>query len=105
MVKLVVLYKKPNNTESFDQHYRNVHMPLARKMPLLRRVEISKVIGSPAPTCDYHLLAELYFDNMEHLQQSMGSAEGKAAAKDVMSFAKDIVYMMFAEVEESTVIN
>jgi uncharacterized protein (TIGR02118 family) len=31
MAKLVVLYKKPKNTEAFDKHYSSVHVPLAKK--------------------------------------------------------------------------
>ena len=100
MVKLIALYKKPENTEEFDKRYFEGHVPLANKMPGLRRVEVSRVVGAPAGEADYYLMAELYFDDMDALKAAMTSPEGKAAAKDVMTFAKDIVSMMFAEVEE-----
>ena len=99
MVKLVALYKKPANPQEFDDHYFNTHMPLASKMPGLRKSEVAKVTGSPAGEAEWYLIAELYFDSMDDLKAAMSSPEGKAAAKDVMSFAKDIVYMMFAEVD------
>jgi len=69
-------------------------------MPGLRRCEVSRVVGTPQGESEYYLMAELYFDDMDALKAAMSSPEGKAAAKDVMSFAKDIVQMMFAEVEE-----
>ena len=97
MVKLVALYKKPNDPEAFDNHYFNVHMPLADKMPGLRRTEISKTVGAPMGEPPYYLMAELYFDDIDALKQAMSSPEGKAAAKDVMSFAGSIVTMMFAD--------
>lgn len=100
MVKLIALYKKPVNPQEFDDHYFNTHLPLAAKMPGLLRSEVSKVKGTPAGESEYYLQAELYFENMDALKAAMASPEGRAAAKDVMSFAKDIVYMMFAEVEE-----
>ncbi len=100
MVKLIALYRKPENTEEFDKRYFEGHVPLANKMPGLRRVEISRVLGAPQGDADYYLMAELYFDDMDALKAAMTSPEGKAAAKDVMSFAGDIVSMMFAEVEE-----
>lgn len=100
MVKLIALYKKPADVKAFDDYYANTHLPLANKIPGLKKVELSRVTGSPAGESDYHLMAELYFDDMESLKAGMSSAEGKAAGKDVMSFAKEIVYMMFAEVEE-----
>ncbi|MBZ0187061.1 MAG: EthD family reductase [Candidatus Obscuribacterales bacterium] len=100
MVKLVALYKKPENTEEFDKHYFDIHLPLANKMPGLRKSEISKMAGAPGGAPGFYLMAELYFDDMEALKTAMSSDEGKAAAKDVMSFAKDIVTMMFAEADE-----
>ena len=100
MVKLIALYKKPADVKAFDEHYFQTHLPLADKIPGLRRTEVSRVTGSPAGESEYYLMAELYFDNMEALRAVMSSPEGKASGKDVMSFAKDIVCMMFAEVEE-----
>lgn len=100
MVKLIAMYKKPYNTEEFDRRYFQEHVPLASKMPGLRRVEISRVLGAPQGEADYYLMAEMYFEDMESLKAAMGSPEGKAAAKDLMNFARDIVSMMFAEVEE-----
>lgn len=100
MVKLVALYKKPANPAEFDEHYYNVHIPLANKIPGLKKTEVAKVTGTPGGESEYYLIAELYFDSMEDLKNGMGSPEGKAAAKDVMSFAKDIVYMMFATDEK-----
>lgn len=97
MAKLVALYKKPANPEEFDAQYFNEHVPLVNKIPGLRRCEVAKVTGSPAGECEYYMIAELYFDSMDELKAGMGSPEGKAAAKNIMSFAKDILYMMFAE--------
>jgi uncharacterized protein (TIGR02118 family) len=99
MIKLVAMYKKPEDAKAFDDHYFNVHMPLASKMPGLRKAEISKMVGAPMGESEYYMIAELYFNNMEALQAAMSSPEGKAAAKDVMSFAGKIVSMHFAQVE------
>ena len=100
MVKLVALYKKPANIEEFEDKYFNSHIPLANKMPGLKKVEISRMTGAPMGDAPYYLMAELYFDSMEDLNKAMSSEEGKASAKNLMSFAKDIVTMMFAEVDE-----
>lgn len=97
MVKLVALYKKPANIAEFDDKYFNGHIPLANKIPGLKKCDVNKIVGTPGGESEYYLMAELFFDDMEALKAGMSSPEGKAAAKDVMSFAKDIVYMMFAE--------
>lgn len=98
MVKLVVLYKKPTDVQAFENHYREVHTPLARKMPGLKRLEISHFTGSPGGEPKFYMMAELYFENVEAMKAALSSPEGKAAAKDVMGFAGDLIHMMFADV-------
>lgn len=100
MVKLVVLYKKPADVSAFEQHYREIHAPLARKMPGLKKLEVSHVTGSPGGEAKYYMMAECYFDDKAAMMAALGSDEGKAAAKDVMGFAGDILHMMFVDVDE-----
>ena len=49
MVKLIALYKKPSDVQAFDEHYNNKHTPLVKKMPGLKKLEVSK-ITSAIPT-------------------------------------------------------
>ncbi|MCG3125730.1 MAG: hypothetical protein CHACPFDD_00556 [Phycisphaerae bacterium] len=98
MVKLIALYRKPENAEAFDVHYFDVHAPLAGRMPGLRRIEVARVTGSPMGATDYHLIAEMYFDSQEAAVAALGSPEGKAAGKDLMGFAGKLVHLVFAEV-------
>jgi uncharacterized protein (TIGR02118 family) len=100
MVKLVVLYKKPQDVEAFDKRYFEEHLPIANKMPGLRKVEIAHMVGAPMGEAPYHLMAELYFDDMDSMKAALASPEGKETAKNIMSFAKDIISMMFAEVDK-----
>jgi uncharacterized protein (TIGR02118 family) len=99
MVKLVVLYKKPANPAEFDKRYFEQHLPIANKIPGLKKVEVAHITGAPMGESEYYLQAELYFENMEAMKAGLNSPEGKATAKDVMEFAKDIISMMFAEVD------
>src|SRR5512146_733637 len=100
MVKLIAMYKTPADAEEFEKHYFEVHMPLIYKMPGLLKAEVSKLSGMPGQDNKYHMMAEMYFDDMDRLNESMASPEGRAAAKDLMGFAKDYVIMMFGEVKE-----
>jgi len=98
MVKLVALYKQPEDKKAFDEHYFQVHLPLAQKMPGLIKATVTRYTGTPMGTePPYYLQADMYFENLEALQKSMASPEGKAAAKDLMSFAGKLVTMMIAE--------
>ncbi|MCL6600018.1 MAG: EthD family reductase [Alicyclobacillus macrosporangiidus] len=101
MVKLVVLYRHPADKAAFDAHYEQVHLPLARQIPGVERLEVTRVrgdaMGGEAP---YYLMAEMYFKDEETYRQAMKSSENRSAAKDVMSFAGDLVSMMVGDVVE-----
>jgi uncharacterized protein (TIGR02118 family) len=100
MVKLLAFYKKPQDPAEFDRKYHEEHMPLALKMPGLRKCEVAKVKESPMGEPNFYMVAELTFDNMDSLKAAMASPEGKAAGKNIMSFAADIVHLVYAEMEE-----
>jgi uncharacterized protein (TIGR02118 family) len=101
MVKLIALYRKPDDPAEFDRQYFETHVPLALKMPGLVRCEIARVTGAPAGEPPYYMVAELYFQDMAALNAAMASPEGKAAAKNLMSFAAKVVTMCFAEIRET----
>jgi uncharacterized protein (TIGR02118 family) len=88
MADVIVLYKTPKDPAAFDKYYAETHIPLAKKMPGLRKYQVSKgPVATPAGPSGFHLIATLTFDNMEAVQAAFGSAEGKAAAGDVPNFA------------------
>jgi len=99
MVKLIALYRTPDNPEAFDRHYADVHTPLVRKMPGLRKLELARITGAPIGEPKHYLIAEMYFDNQDALDSALASPEGKATARDLMSFAANLVTMFFAKVE------
>lgn len=98
MVKLVAIYKQPEDQKSFDKYYFEKHIPINNQMPGLLDVKVTRFIGTPMGTTpDLYLQADMYFESMETLQNAMKSPEGKASAKDVWSFAKNLVSMYIAE--------
>lgn len=100
MVKLIALYRTPENTEAFESHYFDIHTPLVKKWPGLKRLEVVKITGAPIGEPKHFLIAEMYFDDGDSMQRALASAEGKATARDLMEFAGNLVTMFFAEVEE-----
>lgn len=97
MAKVIALYKQPENKEEFDEHYFNVHSPLTAKIPGLREMNVTKIVGSPMGKSDFYLLCEMIYDDMDSLQTAMKTDEGKASGKDVMGFAGDLVTLMIGE--------
>jgi uncharacterized protein (TIGR02118 family) len=88
MAQLVVLYKTPKDPAAFDKHYNEKHIPLAWKIPGLRKYEVSQgPVLTPTGPSDYYLIATLHFDNLAAIQAAFGSPEGQAAGADVGNFA------------------
>jgi uncharacterized protein (TIGR02118 family) len=99
MVKLIVLYGKPEDPAAFDAYYAGTHAPLAEKVPNLRRFEHGKALGSPdGSEAPYYYVAELSFDDPEALQAGMSSPEGEAAGGDLANFASGGVTMFVAQI-------
>ncbi len=88
MAQLVVMYKTPKNAAEFEKHYAEKHIQIAKKIPGLRKYEVSQgPVATPAGPSGYHLVALLHFDNLAAIQAAFGSAEGQAAVADVQNFA------------------
>jgi uncharacterized protein (TIGR02118 family) len=55
MARMTVIYRTPADAAAFDKHYFETHVPLAKKIPGLRKYEVSQgpivtTAGSQAPT-------------------------------------------------------
>lgn len=88
MASLVVMYGTPQDAEAFDAYYFGTHIPIAKKIPGLRKYDVSQgPVGTPAGPSKYHLIATLHFDGMTDIQAAFASPEGQAAAADVQTFA------------------
>lgn len=102
MARLVVLYKKPTDPAAFDHYYSETHIPLAKRMPGLRKYDLSKgPVATPAGPSEFHLVASLEFDDMSAMQKAFASPEGQATAADVRNFATGGVEMLMFETEEA----
>jgi uncharacterized protein (TIGR02118 family) len=47
MARMVVIYRTPKNVEAFDRHYFEIHVPLAKKIPGLRKYERDRTHKPP----------------------------------------------------------
>ena len=80
--RFLVLYETPADPAAFDRHYREVHLPLARKLPGLRRYTIGGEVTAVRGGEPCHLVAELEWDTMEELRAAFASPQGRACAED-----------------------
>jgi uncharacterized protein (TIGR02118 family) len=88
MARLLVMYKSPHDGSAFDRYYFDKHVPIAKRIPGLRKYEVSRgAVGSPAGASNYHLIAILQFDDVVAIQAGVASPEGQAAVADLQNFA------------------
>ncbi len=88
MARLLVMYKTPHDASAFNKYYFQKHVPLARKIPGVRKYEVSQgAVATPAGASGYHLVAILHFDDVPAIQAAVASPEGKAAVADLQNFA------------------
>jgi uncharacterized protein (TIGR02118 family) len=100
MVRFLVVYETPDDPAAFDRHYRDVHIPLAKRLPGLRRYTVCRNGSAVRGGEPFYLVAELDWDDMSALNDAFASAEGQATARDVAELAREGVRSMIFEVEE-----
>lgn len=99
MVKATVLYGRPDDPEAFNDYYANTHTPLAQEIPDMERFEVAHVVGTgDGSEAQYHLVAELWFKDMQTFEASMGSEAGQNAVNDVPNFATGGATILVSEV-------
>lgn len=100
MIKMFALFKRPADTEEFDRHYSEVHAPLMSKVPGLVKMEVVRNVRSFGGDPPYYQVTEMTFRDKESFDAAMASQENRAAGKDLMSFARDVVVLVYGEVED-----
>lgn len=98
MIKLIIFFRKPADVQAFEEHFSHRHVPLIAAMPGVVRTSVARALGAPRGEPPYHVIHEVYFADMAALNYALNSAQGRAAGADLMTFARDIVSLMFAEV-------
>jgi uncharacterized protein (TIGR02118 family) len=84
MARMIVVWRRPKDTKAFDEHYFGTHVPLARKLPGLRKYEVSvgPISALNAAAADTYLVAMLHFDDLDAIKRAFATPEGQACARD-----------------------
>ena len=87
-VKLIVVYPRPKDIESFERVYKNEHVPMAvAKLGGKTKIVASKIVGSPQGTPPFHRIAEIHFPSMEALQACAASDGGKQTLANAVAIS------------------
>jgi|SRR5690625_404065 len=101
MYRCTILYGQPDDPAAFDRYYREVHIPIARKMSGLTGWNLTWIdsmngdLGS-----EIYLIADLYAADKSAMDAVLASPEGQAAAADVPNFATGGATFLFGDEEE-----
>jgi uncharacterized protein (TIGR02118 family) len=79
--RFLAVYDTPADPDAFRQHYQEVHVPLMRKLPGLRRCSVSWDVTAVRGTPSF-LVTELEWDTMDDLRAGFASPEGRDTAAD-----------------------
>ncbi len=100
MHRLTVLYGHPDDPAEFDRYYREVHLPIARKMKGFQGWTIGKCQSTePGKQPQYYMIVGLYADSREKIEAILATPEGKAAVDDVKNFATGGATFLYDEEE------
>lgn len=98
MIRIVALYRKPEDPDSFMDHYLKVHLPLVRRTPGLAELKVSRVLanafGGEAP---YFLITEMAYPDRATFDAAMRSEENRAVARDASTFPPGILTALICE--------
>ncbi len=89
MHRVTILYSTPTDPETFEQRYRDEHVPLASRLPGLKRFALSHpraMQGDPP-----YLVAELWFDDAESMKAALKSPEMGETGAHAAGLGADMV--------------
>ncbi len=85
MYKIVAFWgpPKPSDVESFEKYYVEFHVPLARKVPHVRKLVLTRTeAGLEGAAAPFHRVAELHFDNPEAFHRASETVQWRAMRDD-----------------------
>jgi uncharacterized protein (TIGR02118 family) len=102
---MVVLYKRADLTgEQFRRHLQEIHGPLAKNLPGLRKYVQNYVCEDPKRNSPgWDAVVELYFDDWAAMEAAWDSPQGAASDADLPAFA-DLTRTTWSVVDEVRVL-
>jgi len=101
LAKIIVLFGKPKDPETFDKEYWEQHVPLARQMPGLKKYTVNKVVAAPRGEPAYYTMVELEFESMDALKKSLEAPVSRESGKHGVKMATGGITFLYAESKEA----
>lgn len=76
--------------EQFVAHWVNVHAPLAKRLPKLRRYSVNVIDRERSPHFGYDGFSELWFDSQADCEAAFKSPEGITVLADLKNYVEGV---------------
>jgi uncharacterized protein (TIGR02118 family) len=103
MTEIIALYKMPNDPEHFEKYYREVHGPMAGKLPGLRGYKYGPARALDGGPGEFFWYWCGTFDSRQAALDAIASPEGQAGTADVRNYYPDVPLFLVVETEVETV--
>lgn len=97
MYQLIALFRTPADPAAFDRAYWDTHFPLAKEIPGLVSLDVSKFVPGRDGASPYYQMAVMTFADRDAFKSAMKSEENARAGENLMTFAKGLVEFHSAE--------
>ena len=99
--KLVVIYPRPNDIESFEKIYLTEHVPMAvEKLTGKTKIVTTKITGSPQGVPHFYRIVEVYFPSKSALEAcaaTLGAQETLAHAAKISTGGTPLILIAEGE--------
>lgn len=99
MIKFMILFGPPEDSESFENVYQDF-LALIERMPNIQRRQVVHVTGSPQGAPKVHRILEIYFDSTDAQTEALMSPMGQEAGKELMRLPADSYQLLLTDVYE-----
>lgn len=99
MIKFMILFRQPEDNDSFENVYADF-LGLVERIPNITRRQVIHITGSPLGAPEFYRILEIYFESAEAQQEALMSEVGQEAGKELSRFPKDSFHLLLADVYE-----
>lgn len=95
-MKLIALYKQPENPAAFNEAYINTHIPLLNKVPGIQKTELVHITRSIMGD-HFFLMTIMHLADEDDRRAAMRSPEMTVAGDNLNTFAEGLVTLLYAD--------
>ncbi len=101
MASIIVLFGKPQDPQEFDKLYWKEHVPMARKIPGLKKFTVHKVMPPPGREAPYYQVVEMEFESMDELKKATKSLESQESTRHASKMATGGMTFLYTEPKQA----